>query len=159
MGVGITLEINNLDAVLSLVANFADMDTDALLTVIGDLGETQTRRRIEEEKTAPDGIPWQENAEGTSILFRTGKHLRNSLGHYVSGDTVAWGSYWEHAHVHQNGAVITPKNARMLSFFIGGRRVFAKKVTIPARPFLGLSDDNKQEIRDVVTDFLGSMQP
>ena len=159
MSVGITIEIENMDAVLSLVGNFADLDTETLLTTIGALGESQTRRRIEEEKSAPDGTPWQENAEGTSILLRTGKHLRDSIAWNVSGDTASWGSSWEHAHVHQNGAVITPKNARMLSFFAGGGRVFAKKVTIPARPFVGLSEDNKQEIREVVTDFLRSMQP
>lgn len=41
-----------------------------------------------------------------------------------------------YAGVHQFGATITPKNAKFLSWVTGdGKRVFVKKVTIPARPF------------------------
>lgn len=43
------------------------------------------------------------------------------------------------AAVHQFGAVIKPKNAKRLAFpGPGGKMIFAKKVTIPARPFLPL---------------------
>lgn len=40
---------------------------------------------------------------------------------------------------------------------LGGSFVLAKQVTIPARPFIGLSDDNRQEIVDLVTDVFGGL--
>jgi phage gpG-like protein len=52
---------------------------------------------------------------------------------------------------------IKPKDAKRLAFVVGNKQVFARQVTIPPRPFIGLSDDNRTEISDVVTDWLGSL--
>jgi phage virion morphogenesis protein len=138
-----------------MIDGLARLDEDALLTTIGATGEMQTRRRIEEEKTAPDGSAWPANRAGTSILLQSGSNLRDSIAHDVGGGATEWGASWEYAHVHQDGAVIKPRDAKRLSFMIGGERVFARQVTIPARSFVGLSEANKSEIVDVVTDFLG----
>ena len=51
--------------------------------------------------------------------------------------------------------MITPKTAQALAFTIGGKPVRAKSVTIPARPFVGLSEDNRAEIDDLITDHFG----
>jgi phage gpG-like protein len=157
-GVRVVIEVGSLAAASALVSRFAHLDEAALLTTIGPVGESQTRRRIEEEKTAPDGTPWPPNKAGTSILLQTGRHLRDSIAHNVSAPDVEWGSSWEFAHVHQNGATIVPKGAEALSFEIGGRRVHAKRVTIPPRAFVGLSDDNGREIEEVTTNFLRSLR-
>ncbi|HVL82626.1 MAG TPA: hypothetical protein VM840_13640 [Actinomycetota bacterium] len=50
--------------------------------------------------------------------------------------TVHVGSDLFWAPVHERGAVISAKRARMLRFQAGGRTVFARRVHIPARPFL-----------------------
>ncbi|GJD93360.1 phage virion morphogenesis protein [Methylobacterium iners] len=155
-GVSLTLDVRDLAAANALIGRFAELDEGALLTTIGGIGEMQTRRRIESEKTSPDGAPWPANREGTSILLRTGEHLRDSIAFEVGASQVTWGSSWEYAHVHQDGAVITAKG-KSLSFVSGGRRRFAKRVTIPARPFVGLSTANGREIEDVVTDWLGRL--
>lgn len=154
MSVSVLVEAANLPFAAAIVSRFAHIDENALLTTIGGVGEMQTRRRVEEEKRDPDGTPWPPNREGTSILLRTGEHLRDSLAFELGAGEVRWGSSWEHAHVHQEGAVITPKNARALSFLAGGRRRFAKKVTIPARRFVGLSTENGREIEEITTDWL-----
>lgn len=160
MSASITLEIGNIEglqALVSRIAKFTKLNEHELLTEIGALGESQTRRRITSEKTAPDGSPWPKNKEGTSILHKTGRHLLDSIAYTVSGNTTEWGASWEFAHVHQNGAVIKPKTAKALSFMMGGKRVSAKQVTIPARPFVGLSAANGNEIQHLVTDYLGSL--
>lgn len=156
-GVSITIDIAGLERAIGVVARFAHVDEPALLETVGAIGEMQTRRRIEEEKTSPDGAPWKANREGTSILLRSGEHLRDSIAFEVGSGLVRWGSSWQYAHVHQNGATITPKAKPALSFMSGGTRRFAKKVTIPARPFAGVSAANATEIERVVTDFLGRL--
>ncbi len=60
--------------------------------------------------------------------------------------------------MHQEGAIIKPTDAKALAFVSGGKQVFAKKVVIPARPFVGLSSDNEQELLDLVTDHFGALQ-
>lgn len=40
------------------------------------------------------------------------------------------------ARIHEFGGVITPKRAKFLHFFVDGDEVFAKRVVIPARPWL-----------------------
>lgn len=156
-GVSIQIDITGLEAAMTLVSRLASFDMTDLMAAIAALGESQTRRRIEEEKTGPDGTPWPPNEAGTSILLRTGMHLRDSVASTSASDSAEWGSSWEFAHVHQFGATIVPKSARFLVFPVSGGKAFAKKVTIPARPFVGISDENAEEIRDLVTDYMGRM--
>ncbi|MCB1535529.1 MAG: phage virion morphogenesis protein [Rhodoblastus sp.] len=156
-GVGIVVEISGLKLAESLLAKILAFDETELLTAIGAMGESQTRRRISDEKTAPDGAAWPPNREGTSILLRTGGNLLGSVAYIVGSGEVQWGASWEFAHIHQDGAKISAKNAKALFFRIGGQKVAAKSVTIPARPFVGLSDDNRKEIEELVTDVFGRL--
>ena len=156
-GVGIVVDLSGLKFAESLLARIVNFDEGELLTSIGDMGENQTKRRITDEKTAPDGSAWPPNREGTSILVRAGGHLLSQVGYIVGSGQVQWGAAWEFAHIHQDGAKISAKNARALFFKIGGKTVAAKSVTIPARPFVGLSADNRKEIEDLVTDVFGKL--
>lgn len=155
MSVGFSIDTSELAGLITTFDPLVEFNTEDLTPAVAMMGENQTRRRIEEEKTAPDGSPWLPNREGTSILLRTGRHLRDRVASSASGDVAEWGINWEFAHIHQSGAVIVPKNAKFLSFKLGGKRVRAKRVTIPARPIVGLSKDNEEEIKELVTDMLG----
>ncbi|PWV97711.1 phage virion morphogenesis protein [Hoeflea marina] len=157
MSISLVFETGNLEKVITDFASLADFPTGPLMDAIAAIGESQTRRRISEEKTGPDGTAWLPNAEGTSILLKTGRNLLDSVASQSSSAEAEWGAAWQYAHVHQEGAEIVPKGAEFLVFKVGGKTVRAKKVTIPARPFVGLSTDNETEIRDVVTDYLGSL--
>lgn len=156
-GISISIDIAGLEAAIGKIDRVANLDEATLLGVVGAIGELQTRRRIESEKTSPEGAPWVPNREGTPILFRSGEHLRDHIAFEVGSGLVRWGSSWQFAHVHQNGATIVPKSARALVFSSGGRTRRAKRVRIPARPFVGLSAANGVELQRVVTDFLGSL--
>lgn len=156
-GVAFRIDRSELEAAIRALEPLVGFDGLALMEAAGSLGESQTRRRIEEEKTAPDGTPWAPNQEGTSILLATGEHLRDTIAFRASSDEAEWGSSWEHASVHQEGAVIRAKNAERLAFTSGGRFARPKQVTVPARPFIGLSDDNRRELEELVTDHFGGL--
>lgn len=76
------------------------------------------------------------------LKFRSGQplrdtgRLRNSISYRASSAEVEVGTNVRYAAVHQFGAVIKPVNKKMLVFNAGGRTIFAKKVTVPARPFM-----------------------
>ncbi|MEX2450913.1 MAG: phage virion morphogenesis protein [Rhodospirillales bacterium] len=129
----------------------AAVNTRPLMDEIGAYGEFSTRERFEKQHD-PDGKPWKPNRRGGQILTDTAR-LRDSITH-DAGDTYAsWGTNVIYAGVHQEGAVIEPKNADRLAFRIGSQLIFAKRVEIPARPFLGLSNDDENEISRIAADY------
>lgn len=158
MSSSIIIDVSGLDEALLRLKPIFDFEPSELMTDIAPIGEGQTRRRITDEKTAPDGTPWKPNSEGTSILMESGQNLLASLAWKASADEAEWGATWEYAHVHQDGMTIVPKNGKSLVFELGGKTIVAKNVTIPARPFVGLSDDNIEEIIAVVTDHFGVLR-
>lgn len=158
MSFSITVDASDFDDAFRKLRPIFDFEPSELMTDIAAIGESQTRRRIAEEKTAPDGAPWQPNTQGTSILMLTGQHLLSSVASFSSATEAVWGAAWEYAHVHQDGMTIVPKEAEALAFQLGGKFVNAKKVTIPARPFVGVSAENAREIVDIVTDHFGLLQ-
>jgi phage gpG-like protein len=153
-GVSFHLTVNGLRGVLTRLNKASALDKHELSEGLGRLGQQQTRRRLEVEKTTPEGKAWKPTIDGRGALFVTGTHLSRSID-YVPGESEArWGSGWIGARVHQFGAVITPKNGEALTFKVGGKQVFARKVTIPARAYVGLSKANEQEMIRVAERFL-----
>lgn len=153
-GIRIEVDISDLTSVLSGLTSLENVDTEPLMSDIGARLEFSTRERIESTKIAPDGTPWPPNQLGTSILKRTGDHLLGSIAWVASATEVEVGSSWEFAHVHQGGATINAKNAPFLSFIVGGRHVSKKSVTIPARPFVGISTEDAAKIDRLATRFV-----
>ena len=138
-----------LEAVDQALSRLDPLASAELLEGVARMVQEQTRRRITSEKRAPSGAAWKPNRAGTPILYRSGA-LARSIDYSVSGETAIVGSGLVYAGIHQNGGTITPKSARRLVFRIGNRTVFARKVTIPARPYLGLSAENAEDVLDQV---------
>jgi phage gpG-like protein len=124
---------------LGLLPNFEFLDS------IGALVVSQTQRRIDTEKTSPEGEAWKANHKGTDTLVESGA-LRDTIDHEIDGKSILVGSPLIYARIHQFGGTIVPKEAAHLVFEIGGKTVFVDEVTIPARPFLGISAANQNEI-------------
>jgi len=58
-----------------------------------------------------------------------------------------------YARIQEFGGTIRPRKAKLLHFFVDGKEIFAKKVTLPARPYLKPAiDDNKPEIIKAMAD-------
>lgn len=64
----------------------------------------------------------------------------------VADQEVTLGTKLKYAAVHNFGAVIKPVQAKALRWEAHGRVFFRKKVTIPARPYMNLTGDDKHEI-------------
>lgn len=153
-GVAFKLDVQGLAAAASWLAGMEIVEKHELLDTLGQLGVSQTRRRIASEKTTPGGRAWKKTRQGEEALFRSGSHLYDSIDHAVGATEVRWGSGWIGARVHQFGATITPVNAKALHFKIGGEDVFTQKVTIPARIYLGVSVENEREMEQTALRFI-----
>lgn len=160
MSVSTHIEIKEtgLEAALSFLQKGADSSMGTLAQGIGRLIQENTRRRIQSEKTSPQGEKWKNNHARTSILFASGA-LSRSIDMKASPEKVMVGSGLVYARIHQLGGVIRPKNGKTLRFFLKSskaqRFVCVPQVTMPARPYLGLSEQNKVEIVKAVEDWLG----
>jgi len=122
-----------------------------------------TRRRIE-RGVDPQGNPWKPlnplyaiDKTGPGILrgadySTTG--LWRSITRQVRGNTLVWGSNKIYARIHQLGGVIRPKNARALFFRLGEKEVMVGSVTIPARPYLGFTAEDREDLVGELDDYL-----
>lgn len=133
-------------------------DLTPVMREVGEIVLEGIQRNIREGRS-PEGERWKPSyralIQGGKTLMDTRVHLYNSFHVRAERDRVAVASNWEFAHVHQLGAVIRPKRAKALRFRLAdGRWVFTKKVTIPARPFMGVRDELWGEIHDTLMDYL-----
>lgn len=119
---------------------------------------TSTQDRFDDE-ISPDGAAWAplnplyaSGKRGAGILRESAMRggLQGSITYRAARTEVQVGSNKIHAGVHQGGAVISAKNGPFLVFRMGGKLVKTPSVTIPARPFVGISSDDQVMILDVV---------
>jgi len=164
-GASVTFELREVDAVRRLLAKAA-LDADGrrgLLKSVGKLTENQTGERFD-SKRGPDGDSWKALAQRTQdyyaekglghrTLLDGEGNLRRSVTHEIDGEawSVLVGATMKYAAVHQFGATIRPRTAPALG--VPGYGAL-QKVTIPARPYLGISPDNAGEIARAVAAFL-----
>jgi len=160
MSVSIVVKTRGLAAAVAQLNRLTSWKVEDGARKISGILESQTLRRIDVEKRSPDGEAWKPNRTGTSILRRTGRHLRDSIEGRATGADAIVEAHWEHAHVHQTGMEIRPRNGAALKFWFvdGGHTnfVIAPKVTIPKREFIGLSKDNEAEIVEELNAMLRS---
>ena len=116
-------------------------DTRGLLQTMGAAVESQTKRRVQSEKRAPDGTRWKPwspayartRHAGHSLLINRG-HLQNSIRWALMGpDEVTIGTHLEYGPRHQFG------------------------IGVPARPFLDpefVHDGNRRELELILTDWV-----
>lgn len=131
-----------------------------LLQDIAFLGENSTRERFRSQ-AGPDGERWRPSLRaqlsGGKTLTRDG-HLGDSIGSYVNDKSAVWGVNRIYAAIHQFGGTIRAKGTRGLRFAIPGIGWgTVPQVSIPARPFLGLSDADRQDILDLVSAHLSNL--
>lgn len=165
---GASLEITfqpgrTITAVAALLAS--SRNPTPLLRAIGTGLLRNTQDRFEAE-TAPDGSAWAplnswylSFKRGPGILRGAGMRggLQGSLVMDVDRGAIIIGSNKIYAAVHQFGATITAKNPRGLlgiRDYKGNLMGKARSVTVPARPYLGLSRRDEDTILDVTEDHL-----
>lgn len=137
-------------------------DTLPLMDGIGLYLESATIERFDREQ-APDGSKWKPShrarAEGGKTLTDSAR-LKQSITHNASATRVEVGTNVIYAAVHQFGAKISAKSKKGLAFTLPGvGLVFAKSVTIPARPFLGMSAEDETEVVQLAEDYVADGIP
>lgn len=129
------------------------VDLQPLFEKLGDLAETQSKHRIEELKTGPDGVRWPEWSDRyQAAVIRSGNashrqldktgDLLDSLTRFADRHGGGVSANLQYAHIHQFG---------------GKAGMRPGPAAIPARPYLGFSDDNLAEIRAVCNDYLDAL--
>lgn len=125
-----------------------------------------------------NGPGWKETRRGGQILRKTGLLMKSATTPGATGNVynvdrtmITWGTNLHYARIHQRGGVIVPKKAKALFIPLskkgeaagpekdpavraknklkyGKDFILLKKVVIPARPFLKLSNFWKMEIQE-----------
>jgi len=136
----------------------------ASLKVIGQAMLKSTRKRFDDQ-VDPAGHAWKAlnptyaaGKRGTKILQESGMAggLLGSITAQVSGTTLQIGTNKVYGAIHQFGGTIEPRSYPALVFKLDGRLYFARTVTIPARPFLGISNEDRQMIPRIIADVVAT---
>lgn len=147
-------------ALLKRIAALRSADTAGAMSAIAEGLRTSTVERFDKSMSA-EGKKWKTSVRardtGGKTLIKT-SNLRNSIRSESDRSGMAVGTNTVYAATHQFGAdrLIKPKRKKVLRFQINGSWVSAKqvKVRIPARPFLGISEEDDEEIRDILDDMM-----
>lgn len=144
-GVALNYDMSQLDVAASTLNGISGLIEPAVITnTVAGIVESQTRRRIQDEKEAPDGTPWADWSPGYAETRHSGHSLLQGEGELLDtifgeqrGDDAVVGSPMIYAATQQDGS---------------------EDGDTPARPLLGVSDDNASEIEGVVIAYLQGLQ-
>lgn len=145
-GVSFSASANLPIAILSMLA-MRVANPDPALDEIGAMLVTETQHRFEEEKD-PDGHKWDRLAAATiavrgsgAKILRHRANLYDSVTHAVDSRVdVRVGTNKKYARIHQ----------------FGGPAGLGHSVEIPARPYLGISDEGAKEVEAILRDHIAS---
>lgn len=149
-------------AMLRRIRSFSEIDRRSINAALAQGVRESTLERFRQGKS-PDGRRWKSSKrailEGGKTLVKTAQ-LRNSIHARSDASGFAVGTNAKHAATHQfgePGRIIRARRKKVLRFQYNGKWVSKKQVCvkIPARPFLGLSDEDMQEMKATVEDFIG----
>jgi phage virion morphogenesis protein len=146
MSLQLNINMSQIDRLGARIQALGNIDRSELLEGLAAEVESQTRRRLSDEKTAPDGTPWAAWTDdyaatrhgGHSLLESSGA-LIDSIESVASDDSVEIGSNLIYAAIHNLG---------------GTEDMAPAPAGITARQYLGFSDDNLTDLQFVVDDFI-----
>lgn len=159
-GTSIRLD-GDVSALLRRMRSYSEVDRRGLNAALAQSARESTLERFRQSRDT-NGRRWKTSiraaATGGRTLIDTAQ-LRNSIRAYSDEKGFAIGTNAKHAGTHQFGVskrTIQAKSRRGLRFQVGGRWVTKKKVkvSIPARPYLGLSSEDMEEIKATVEEFI-----
>lgn len=145
---------------LKRLSIMAEVDLKGLNKSIAEGLRTSTIQRFRAEKD-PEGKRWKPSIrarqEGGKTLTKTAK-LKTSIRSTASAAGFAVGTNDIRAATLQFGdeRTIHPRRGPVLRFKVDGKWVSAKEVhiKIPARPFLGISEEDDKEIQKALEEAL-----
>jgi phage gpG-like protein len=156
------LDLLGMKAVLGAYA-LAGEDLSPLMDMCGALLETSTKDRMRDTNVAPDGTPWspsfRSTYDGGKILSDSGR-LADSIQYIAGPSQVEVGTNVFYAGIHQTGGIIEPKAGYALAFALpGGGFAVVGDVSIPARPYLGISDQDRDDLTAATVQYFDAQVP
>ena len=136
---GVSLNWGGFDKALGKAAHKLG-DTQAIMESGGDALVSGTLKRFQDEED-PTGKKWPKSkraAKKDGQTLTDTALLRRSVDYAATSDKVMVGSNLPYARIHQKG----------------GKTGKGHKVDMPARPYLGVSEEDMDEVRETVADFL-----
>jgi phage virion morphogenesis protein len=165
---GVAMKWGGFDKAINKFSKKLKQQKGLLLEAIGEALVSGTIKRFQDEED-PEGNKWQPSRrtlaagskkaavkrdakgrilKGSGKIIKKGRkgggktltdsaRLRNSITSDVEGDTVLVGSNVKYSRIHQKGGKAGKKH----------------KSVIPARPYLGMSKADRQEVADTINDF------
>lgn len=137
---GVALNWGGFDKVVGKASSKMGDTKKALMASIGEALVSSTLKRFDAEE-GPDGQKWQPSkraaAESGKTLTDTAE-LRKSIGYAATASKVMVGSKAGYARIHQ----------------MGGKAGKGHHVSIPARPYLGVSKEDMEEVKAILAEFL-----
>jgi phage gpG-like protein len=123
---------------------------------IGALTKRQQQASYGKTAAGADTAAFSRFAGAKKILITSGLLMRSVTFAVEAGASlVRVGTNLKYARLHQLGGVIVPKNRKFLRFPIGGGQfMFAKKVVMPARPYLVVRPEDPGRLAEAARDYL-----
>lgn len=154
----------DIQPLLNRFKSLSEIDKKGINHSIAESIKSSTKERFRTEK-APDGKKWEKSKRvsdqgGITLVDTAG--LKNSIKYSADKSGFAVGTNKIYAATHQLGAknrriTIRAHTPKGLIFQINGQWIRKKEVkisvNIPKRPFLGLSDEDMDEIKGVINDY------
>lgn len=146
------------DRLLAKLQSMENVDKAGIMNAIAEGIRTSTIERFRNQES-PEGKKWKPSIRavetgGNTLIQSTA--LRTSIRAESDSAGAAVGTNLVYAATHQFGAerTIRAKNGKYLRFKVGGKWVSVPSVSvsIPARPFLGISKEDEEEIREILED-------
>ena len=153
---GVSMKWNGFDKAVAKAAKKM-ANSRLLMASVGEALVSGTIRRFNNEES-PKGEKWEKSgraiAEGGQTLSDTA-HLRKSIDFKATPAQVMVGSNLLYARIHQLGGTIKPKKGKALKFKgKNGQDIFVSEVNMPARPYLGVSKADMDEVRETMAEFI-----
>lgn len=146
MPTGNSVTITGLDEVQARLKKITA--ASGLPSVVGKAVVAGIRRTFDIGEDPNTGQKWTplKSRRGSPLLDT--RKFQRSFTYAARKTSVTVGTNFAWAKVHNYGMTITPKKGKFLKFEVFGTTIFARQVTIPARPFLPESDDALDRVTD-----------
>lgn len=151
---------------MSRLKQFSEFDKKGVNAALAEMTRTSTVERFTTERD-PERKKWKTSiraAQSGGKTLTKSAIMKNSIKGKSDASGFVVGTNTIYASTHQLGEkgrriTINAKTSKGLIFKIGDRWIRKQqvkvKIKIPARPFLGLSEDDLKEIKETIEDALG----
>ncbi len=137
---------------LDRLRGLEEADIAGAMAAAGEAIRTSTLERFSREKD-PEDRPWKKSIraqrDGGKTLSAS-RDLATSIHVESSAKGVEVGTNKEYAAIHQFGGTIRAKGGGLLRFKIGDQWISKKSIKMPARPYLGINEEDIREITHII---------